>query len=92
MAPTKKSLLTRRVAALVFSAIMSVMLGLLGLLAGMFLLSPHTDEVTTESVAILTGWVFALGSGTVCVWKFWPRRSSQENAETAQRWPRNSGV
>ena len=69
----------RRAAAILFSLIVASLLGLGGLLAGMYLwghFGPRaTDPDDTDAYlfGLLVGGVMAVGGCVTLLWKFWPR-------------------
>jgi hypothetical protein len=68
----------RRAAAILFSLIVACLLGLGGLLAGMYLwghLGPSAkdpDDTDAYPCGLLVGGVMAMGGFGALLWKFWP--------------------
>jgi hypothetical protein len=85
---TENSQRGRRAAALLFSLIMACLLGLGGLLVGMYLWGhfgrPANDPDDTGAYlcGLLVGGVMAIGGGTASLWKFWPRTSPKSSQAT----------
>ena len=73
------SLLRRRAATFLFSLIMACLLGLGGLLVGMYLWGhfgpPSTDPDDTDAYlfGLLVGGLLGMGGIVGSLWKFWPR-------------------
>jgi hypothetical protein len=85
----KQSMATRRVATILFSVTIAVIMGFLGLLAGSFLWdrfgSAQADEMTSERVAALGFGSFAILGGCGSLWKFWPRADGTGTKRSSAR-------
>ena len=73
------SLQQKRAAAILFSLIMACLLGLGGLLAGMYLwghfgpASKDPDDTDAYLFGLLVGSLLGIGGIVASLWKFWPR-------------------
>jgi hypothetical protein len=82
--------LKRAAAAILFSFIMACLLGLSGLLIGMYLWgrfgppANDPDDTAAYFCGLLVGRLMAVGGGVALLWKFWPHAGSEHRnpAET----------
>jgi len=84
-----KPQLRRAVAAILFSLIMACLLGLGGLLTGMYLWghfgppAQDPDDIAAYFFGLLVGGLMAMGGGVALLWKFWPH-TTLEHRDAAE--------